>query len=65
MAKKNRPSVQKREREQKKRERETARVAKAAEKRERRFQQEQELPSALPLSEVVPRVDGNNSSETN
>jgi len=39
MAKKNRPSVQKREREQKKRERERQKAAKAALKRERRGEQ--------------------------
>lgn len=38
MAKNNRPSVQKREREQKKRERERRKAEKAAEKRERRVE---------------------------
>jgi hypothetical protein len=57
MAKKNRPSVQKREREQKKRQRETAKVAKAAEKRERRFKQKLEMQSVRPLSDAVPIID--------
>jgi len=41
MAKSNRPSVQKREREQLKRQRERIKAEKAAEKRERRFNQSQ------------------------
>ncbi len=53
MAKKNRPSVIKRQREAEKRQRQSGKVAKAALKRERRLEREGEQ-SQVPPTEVLP-----------
>ncbi len=53
MAKKNRPSVIKRQREADKRQRQSEKIAKAALKRERRLEREAEL-AQVPPTEVLP-----------
>ena len=52
MARKTRPSVQKREREQKKRRREHRKAEKAAMKREQRFNRSKSKPVEEPLNDV-------------
>lgn len=62
MARKIRPSVQKREREQKKRQRELRKAEKAAEKREQRFNRAKLEAGAEPLEGVPEGEPASNDS---